>query len=130
MNLYVIRQIYNQDSTLGEMIGDHKVLCWTLEDSVRTGFKIPGATAIPAGKYQITVDLSPRFKRMMPHILNVPGFEGIRIHGGNTSKDTEGCIICAFNKVNNSTVQGTAEKLITELLSKSDKNWITIIDVQ
>lgn len=54
-------------------------------------WKIPHKTAIPAGRYRVTIDMSTRFKRMMLHILDVPGFDGIRIHSGNTAEDTDGC---------------------------------------
>lgn len=70
-------------TTLGEMfiLGKHE--CFTLEP----------AAAIPAGTYDLTIRHSPRFGRLMPHVENVPGFEGILIHWGNYAKDTEGCTI-------------------------------------
>jgi hypothetical protein len=89
-------------STIGELyIGDETgPFCYTLEDAVREQpgvpvpeWKIPGKTAIPSGSYDLVIDMSARFKRLMPHLLDVPGFEGIRIHPGNTESDTEGCIL-------------------------------------
>lgn len=74
----------------------------TVEDTVRVltdcgkttcAGKIPGATAIPAGTYEIRDTYSPRFGRMMLEVVGVPGFQGIRIHSGNTADDTEGCLI-------------------------------------
>lgn len=59
--------------------------------------KIKGETAIPIGRYQITWTYSPRFKKMLPLLNGVPGYEGIRIHSGNKAKDTEGCILCGKN---------------------------------
>lgn len=60
--------------------------------------KIPGKTAIPAGLYNVELTFSPKFKRELPLILNVPYFEGIRIHRGNKDEDTEGCLIPGLNK--------------------------------
>lgn len=75
---------------------------YTVEDTVRVlkdcgkttcKGKVPGATAIPAGTYEIRDTYSPRFKKMMLEVVGVPGFQGIRIHSGNTADDTEGCLI-------------------------------------
>jgi len=67
--------------------------CFTLEDAVREGPKVPGETAIPAGRYRVTITKSQRFTRMLPLLLDVPGFDGIRIHSGNSCVDTSGCIL-------------------------------------
>jgi len=80
------------DETIGT---DPRLLCYILEDTVRpyTEPKVPGATAIPTGRFQLTVDYSQRFRKYMFHIESVPGFSGIRIHGGNRAVDTEGCLL-------------------------------------
>lgn len=65
---------------------------FTLEPKVRD-VKVEGATAIPLGTYKVIVDYSAHFERELPHVLNVPNFEGVRIHPGNTDKDTQGCIL-------------------------------------
>jgi hypothetical protein len=87
-------------STLGRLFINDRFECFTLEDEVReisgrpvADWKIPGKTAIPVGTYKLIVDFSNRFKCDMPHLLDVPGFDGIRIHSGNTDADTEGCIL-------------------------------------
>lgn len=73
--------------------GSRSWLCFILEDQVRQGPKVYGQTAIPAGRYEIRMVRSPRFARDLPRLLNVPGFEGILIHAGNTRQDTEGCLL-------------------------------------
>lgn len=84
-------------STMGELYLNGTFMCYTLED-VERATKIYGATAIPKGAYKGIVNVSARFKRMMPLLLNVPGFEGVRIHAGNTAKDTHGCILVGLAK--------------------------------
>lgn len=94
MNIIVQRDQLDPDCTLGSMLIDGEFYCHTLEDTVREpGVKVYGQTAIPAGTYGVTVNMSNRFKQLMPLVLAVPGFEGIRIHPGNTAADTEGCVL-------------------------------------
>jgi hypothetical protein len=93
MNILIHRKYFSHSNTIGELFINDKWECFTLEDTVREGEKIPGKTAIPKGKYAVVIDMSVRFKRLMPHVLDVPGFSGIRIHSGNTDADTEGCIL-------------------------------------
>lgn len=104
--LILQRRTLTPGCTIGELRdpgGFRKV--YTLEDAMREiherdgswrwhpGLKIPGRTAIPAGRYQIVVDLSQRFGRVLPRLLDVPDFSGVRIHPGNTAEDTDGCIL-------------------------------------
>ncbi len=99
MELKVKRTDYTDISTIGDFYVDEEWFSFALEDCVRPdGVKIPGKTAIPAGRYQVTIDQSVRFGRAMPHILNVPNFEGVRIHQGNYAKDTEGCLLLGYTK--------------------------------
>ena len=99
MELKIIRKEFTESSTIGDFIIDNEFFCYSLEDTVREeGVKISGLTAIPEGRYRVIVDRSTRFRRAMPHILNVPNFEGIRIHNGNYPKDTEGCPLLGFTK--------------------------------
>ena len=92
MNLRVIREPSTVAATLGILLIDGVFTCWTLEDVVRA-VKIPGETAIPAGRYDVRLSLSQRFQKLLPEILAVPGFTGIRIHAGNTQADTAGCLL-------------------------------------
>ena len=92
MHLRVIREPSTAAATMGILLIDGVFTCWTLEDVVRE-VKIPGETAIPAGRYAVQLSLSQRFQKLLPEILTVPGFTGIRIHAGNTQADTAGCLL-------------------------------------
>ncbi len=91
MKLELVRSTYTVRSTIG-VLSYNNSTCFILEDPVRPK-KIHGITAIPAGTYQIIVSHSQKFGRDMPLLHNVPGYEGIRIHPGNSPKDTEGCLL-------------------------------------
>ena len=94
MLLVVLRDQLDADVTIGRLSVDGLFECYTLEDPVRPdGVKIRGETAIPAGRYSVTLTHSPRFRRILPLLQNVNGFEGIRIHPGNDASDTEGCVL-------------------------------------
>ena len=93
------RTFKGAEYTIGKLYIDGAYFCDTLEDTVRTGEKIAGKTAIPAGTYKVKMTWSPRFKRYLPEILNVPNFSGVRIHAGNSALDTEGCVLLGLNKV-------------------------------
>ena len=104
LNRIALRQTY----TIGKLYIDGKYFCDTLEDKIRDTNKsgkfdngeekIKGKTAIPYGTYEIKWTYSPRFKKYTPQLMNVPSFEGIRIHSGNSSTDTEGCLLLGENK--------------------------------
>ncbi len=113
--------------TIGKLYVNGKYFCDTLEDAVRET-KIAGITAIPAGRYQIENSMSPRFKRRLPMLYNVPDFTGIRIHRGNTHEDTEGCILVGENKKKGMVINSTKYELkLVELLDQmSGKINITI----
>ncbi|SFW39549.1 hypothetical protein SAMN05216414_1347 [Nitrosovibrio sp. Nv17] len=107
--------------------------CYTLEDQERER-KIAGETAIPAGRYQVVVTHSNRFKRPLPLLLDVPGFTGIRIHPGNTAADTEGCILVGADDGNpDDAWLGRSREAFVPLFEKiqaaltaGERVWITI----
>lgn len=104
MKVTVKRTFKGAEYTIGKLYIDDNYFCDTLEDTVRNGTKVYGKTAIPTGKYKVKKTYSPRFKKQLPEILNVPNFSGVRIHAGNTAKDTEGCLLLGLNKVKGSVI--------------------------
>lgn len=93
MKIEVKRTDFLEMCTIGHLLIDGvDTGIFTLEDKVRSE-KVFGETAIPKGTYRVVVDYSNHFQKELPHLLNVPNFEGVRIHAGNTDKDTEGCIL-------------------------------------
>ena len=108
MKLTLKRIALRSTYTIGRLYIDGNYFCDTLEDTVRDlnkngkfdngEKKVYAKTAIPYGTYEIKWTYSPRFKKYTPQLMNVPSFEGIRIHVGNTSSDTEGCLILGENK--------------------------------
>ena len=118
MNLLFKRIALKPEYTIGKLYIDGLYFCDTLEDTVREK-KIAGKTAIPEGTYQVIVNRSPKFKRDLPLLLDVPNFEGIRIHRGNTVKDTSGCILVGENKVKGKVINSTKyETLLTAILKR------------
>jgi hypothetical protein len=100
MILKLERIHFGETFTIGKLFNGRDFLCYTIEDKVReiigkpvAEWKIAGKTAIPKGYYPVTVTMSNRFKRELPLLGNVQGFDGVRIHTGNTSENTEGCLL-------------------------------------
>jgi hypothetical protein len=137
----IIRKFFGTDYTIGRLFIDDKQICDTLEDTVRDKnndgdlndpgeTKIFGKTAIPRGTYRMIINHSNHFNCDMPLLLNVVGFEGIRIHPGNTAEDTEGCILLGFNtekgKVINSRIAWN--KFMDIILSSHQKEWMITIE--
>jgi hypothetical protein len=136
MKLELRRVALRDTYTIGKLYIDGVYFCDTLEDHVRDinkdgdlndkgEGKVFGETAIPYGTYKVIMNMSNRFKRVMPLILDVPHFKGIRIHAGNSAKDTLGCPLVGINSVKGRLTQ--SKKYETELYIKlsSAKN-ITI----
>lgn len=122
--------------TEGLLFIDDLLFSGTLEDRWRDlskESKVPGDTCIPAGRYKVEWNYSNRFKKEMPQLLNVPHFEGIRIHAGNTAHDTEGCILLGRHIEQGVIAKSreTTEKfysLLKDVIKKGEEVWIEIID--
>jgi hypothetical protein len=132
MDLRLVRDICGEACTLGQLRVDGVFECFTLEDVARPdGEKIHGRTAIPEGRYQIIVNRSPRFRRDLPLLLNVPNFEGVRIHPGNTHEDTEGCILPGRRRTQTSVLESRPafDALLAKIsaaIGAGERIWIEI----
>ena len=130
MELKLIRETKTNDSTIGKLYINEIYHCYTLEDKERE-VKVQNVTAIPKGRYEVIVNFSNRFQQQMPLLLNVPNFVGVRIHWGNYSKDTEGCILLgtskAVNMIGNSRTAYAKFMSIINKVSKKEKIFITIV---
>ena len=142
MELRLERKYRNNNYCIDKLYIDGKYFSDALEDPDRgltdtmsleeiKKIKIKGNTCIPYGTYNITITYSPRFKKNLPLLNNVKGFDGIRIHSGNKPQDTEGCLLPGFNKVKGQVIDSrvTTDKLIAQIqqaLNKGEKVTITI----
>jgi hypothetical protein len=125
MKLTVLRNPSHGGATVGKLYIDGAFSCHTLEDEVREipgqsvhEWKIKGNTAIPVGVYRVTLQDSPRFGRDTLTLINVPGFEFIRIHAGNTAQDTEGCLLLGMRATDVSLVGGTSRPAVELVKAK------------
>lgn len=127
MELKLERDELREDFTLGKLFVDNVFFCYVVEDKVRPE-KIKAVTAIPYGRYKVIVNMSNRFKKLMPLLIDVPFFEGVRIHSGNTAKDTEGCLIVGMARTENGV--GLSRVAFTKLMEKlkgQNNIYITIV---
>lgn len=133
MLLVLQRCDLTDERTIGTLHADGAFVCYTLEDRVRQrdDKKVPGRTAIPAGMYQIQLTWSPRFLRDLPLIKAVPGFEGIRVHAGNSAQDTDGCVLVGLTRSKDTILDSRAalEKVV-RLIESGDRTdagcWIDV----
>lgn len=137
-----VKRIARKDGyTIGRMSLNEEYFCDTLEDTDRglkstmseeeiLSKKRKGITAIPTGKYDVILTFSPRFKRVLPLLLNVTGYQYIRVHNGNRPDSTEGCLLVGENKVKGQVLnsRATLEKLMSILLEcEKRKEKVTIL---
>lgn len=143
MEIQINRTARKEGYTIGRMSLNGKYFCDTLEDTDRglsstmssdeiLSKKRKGITAIPTGKYDVILTFSPKFKRVLPLLLNVPGYQFIRVHQGNLVSSTEGCLLVGENKIKGQLLnsRATLEKLMSILLDcekKKEKISITIV---
>ena len=118
--LVLDRVWYTQGCTIGELRIEGRFICYILEDEDRLAkgqVKKYGETAIPKGTYKIRLTKSKKFGRVLPLLISVPGFSGIRIHAGNTARDTEGCLLPGMQRDEHSVRQSKRafRKLYAEL---------------
>ena len=135
MELQVKRIAKRDTYTIGRLYIDGERFCDTLEDRVRDlskEAKVKGRTAIPTGRYRLVLTYSPRFKRILPLLVDVPFFSGVRIHRGNTAKDTEGCILVGFNREVGKVLESavTEQKLMAVLQNAANKGEQIYITVE
>ena len=133
MKLILVRQKRTATYTLGELFVDGKHFGYTCEDTDRHletgGVKVYGETCIPSGKYKVRVTTSARFHKELPILENVPSYDGVRIHGGNTAADTLGCILLGSVLTFNG-VRDCAERVSTltqQIKADPQETWIEII---
>lgn len=125
----VLREEFTDKSTVGCLFMRNGPtdpwtwICYTLEDAVRevpgqpvAAWKVRGRTAIPYGSYGLVVTMSARFGKPLPLLVDVPGFAGVRIHGGNTAADTEGCILVAHSHPARDVIRGSATREVLAIL--------------
>ena len=123
----VIRLVGSESFTPGVLYFNNVRLCVTCEDEDRrletsledvASRKVYGKTAIPRGKYKLITSFSNRFQRVLPEVLNVPGFTGIRIHGGNKAEDSHGCIL--VGKVRTATGIAQCADMVNRVVEEID----------
>ena len=135
MELLVQRKPSNEECTLGELFVNGSHECYTLEDVIReTGamvseWKVPGATAIPSGRYRVIITFSKHFGRDMPEVVDVPGFTGVRIHWGNEAADTDGCLLVGSECKASTILRSRVEfdhlfDLLESTISDGEEVWI------
>ena len=136
MEIKLTREIFTSESSVGKLAINGQFICYTLEDCDRflekdPSKKIKGKTAIPTGRYSLSRTLSPRFKKVLPRLANVAGFDGVLIHAGNSAADTEGCIL--VGRTRSANFVGESKLAFSDLdarikaaLDAGEKVWLSV----
>ena len=142
MKLRLERKYFKDTYTIGNLYIDGSFFSNTLEDKNRDvnkngkfdngETKVYGETCIPFGTYKVILTMSPKFKRELPRLLNVPSFEGVLIHRGNTAKDSAGCILIGENKavgkvLNSTPYEERLVKMMKTVISRGEEITIEIV---
>lgn len=131
------RHKFGDDYTLGTMHIDGLFLGYTCEDEDRkleevgVDAKIKGKTAIPRGRYEVVLSFSNRFQKIMPEVLSVPGFSGIRVHAGNSAANTSGCPLLGAEQTETgvrdcAAVNSTLKRRIQLALDRNECVWLEV----
>lgn len=130
MEMTLQRLTSNRECVIGTLYLDGATECWTLEDPLLYDdtANVRGQTCIPEGRYKVVSLYSPKFGRMMPHLDEVPGRSQIEIHWGNTSMDTQGCILVGQDRLSD-TMIGESRAAFSELEPKLNQAWANEEDV-
>jgi hypothetical protein len=138
---YTIGRLYIRQQVMDEYLPGYEdhYFCDTLEptwrDYANGAYKVKGRSAIPEGRYAVVISWSPKFKQWLPILLGGPEFnrkwQGIRIHAGNTAKDTEGCILVGKNREVGKVLDSRKwlyelKQRIVEAKDSGEAVWITI----
>lgn len=127
MKIELFRDDMNPERTLGTLYIDEIKIAETCEDADRHledgGEKVYGKTAIPRGLYKVGLSFSHHFKRILPEVLEVPGYSGVRIHGGNSADDTLGCILVGRVRTANGIANCAATlQRIIDMIDEAEEN--------
>lgn len=132
MEILLSREPSADGATIGHLFIDGRFAMFTLEDVTRT-HKLAGETAIPEGRYPVTITRSQRFGTMLPLVSHVPDFSGIRFHAGNTAADTSGCILVGLARhLGSPTIESSRSALeilmakMALALAHGEEIWLTI----
>lgn len=136
----LITRNYRKDTyTIGRIYVNGEFVCNSLEDKDRglkqgmpleelKKMKIQDETAIPVGTYKLRVTMSPKFKRKLIEVVDVPAYTGIRFHRGVNERHTSGCVLTGMNKIKGGLVDGEKyETMLTQMVEKADEAYLTVI---